>query len=173
MLEILSRKCRKEILEMIMGAGSGHIGGAMSSIDIYLAVLNEMTDNDRLVVSHGHTSAALYAALGNFGYFDIAEATANFRRNAPYEGHPSLAVNGVEWCSGSLGQGLSVGAGFALAKKAAIIRRRNPKNFTKIQPRRSCDGRVVLFQKRNDGYRRCAGKGGCATHLRQAHGKTL
>lgn len=117
MLEILSRKCRKEILEMIMGAGSGHIGGAMSSIDIYLAVLNEMGDDDRLVVSHGHTSAALYAALGNFGYFDIAEATANFRRNAPYEGHPSLAVNGVEWCSGSLGQGLSVGAGFALAKK--------------------------------------------------------
>ncbi|MBO5407944.1 MAG: transketolase [Clostridia bacterium] len=117
MLKILSRKCRKEILEMIMGAGSGHIGGAMSSIDIYLAVLNEMRDNDRLVVSHGHTSAALYAALGNFGYFDVEDATKNFRRNAPYEGHPSLAVNGVEWCSGSLGQGLSVGAGFALSKK--------------------------------------------------------
>ena len=117
MLRTLSRKCRKDILEMIMGAGSGHIGGAMSSIDIYLAVLNEMNENDRLVVSHGHTSAALYAALGNFGYFDINDAIANFRRNAPYEGHPSLAVNGVEWCSGSLGQGLSVGAGFALAKK--------------------------------------------------------
>lgn len=117
MFHILSKKCRKDILEMIMGAGSGHIGGAMSSIDIYLAVLSKMTDDDRLVVSHGHTSAALYAALGNFGYFDINEAIQNFRRSAPYEGHPSLAVNGVEWCSGSLGQGLSVGAGFALAKK--------------------------------------------------------
>ncbi len=117
MLNILSRKCRKDIVEMIMGAGSGHIGGAMSSIDIYIAILNEMNENDRLVVSHGHTSAALYAALGNFDYFDVKDAIANFRRNAPYEGHPSLAVNGVEWCSGSLGQGLSVGAGFALAKK--------------------------------------------------------
>ena len=102
---------------MIMGANSGHIGGAMSSIDIYIAVLNEMTEDDRLVVSHGHTSAALYAALGNFGYFDVKDAIENFRKNAPYEGHPSIAVPGVEWCSGSLGQGLSVGAGFALAKK--------------------------------------------------------
>ncbi len=117
MFHILSKKCRKDILEMIMGAGSGHIGGALSSIDIYLAVLSKMNDDDRLVVSHGHTSAALYAALGNFGYFDINEAIQKFRRVAPYEGHPSLAVNGVEWCSGSLGQGLSVGAGFALAKK--------------------------------------------------------
>ncbi len=117
MLQILSKKCRRDIVEMIMNAGSGHIGGAMSSIDIYIAVLHTMTENDRLVVSHGHTSAALYSALGNFGYFDVCDAIKNFRKNAPYEGHPSLAVNGVEWCSGSLGQGLSVAAGFALSKK--------------------------------------------------------
>ncbi len=117
MHEILAKKCRKDIVEMIQNAGSGHIGGAMSSVDIYIAVLQEMNENDRLVVSHGHTSAALYSALGNLGYFDINDAIENFRRNAPFEGHPSLAVNGVEWCSGCLGQGLSVGAGFALAKK--------------------------------------------------------
>ena len=117
MLQILPKKCRRDIVEMIQNAGSGHIGGALSSIDIYLAILNQMDENDRLVVSHGHTSAALYSALGNMGYFDIQDAIQNFRQNAPYEGHPSLSVNGVEWCSGSLGQGLSVGAGFALAKK--------------------------------------------------------
>lgn len=117
MLQVLSKKCRRDIVAMIRNAGSGHIGGALSSIDIYLAVLNEMSENDRFVVSHGHTSAALYSALGNLGYFDIEEAVATFRKSAPYEGHPSLLVNGVEWCSGSLGQGLSVGAGFALAKK--------------------------------------------------------
>ena len=116
MLQILSKKCRRDIVEMIYNAGSGHIGGALSSIDIYIAVLNNMGEDDRLVVSHGHTSAALYSALGNMGYFDINDAIENFRRNAPYEGHPSLQVNGVEWCSGSLGQGLSVGVGFALAK---------------------------------------------------------
>ena len=70
MLQVLSKKCRRDIVAMIRNAGSGHIGGALSSIDIYLAVLNEMSENDRFVVSHGHTSAALYSALGNLGYFD-------------------------------------------------------------------------------------------------------
>lgn len=117
MLNLLAKKCRRDIVEMIMNAGSGHIGGALSSVDIYIAVLSTMTENDRLVVSHGHTSAALYSVLGNMGYFDISEAIENFRQKSPYEGHPSIDVPGVEWCSGSLGQGLSVGTGFAIAKK--------------------------------------------------------
>lgn len=117
MLQTLAKKCRKDIVEMIMNAGSGHIGGALSSVDIYLAVLHAMGEGDRFVVSHGHTSAAVYAALGNLGYFDVKDAIRSFRRGAPFEGHPSIRVSGVEWCSGSLGQGLSVAAGFALAKK--------------------------------------------------------
>lgn len=117
MLDIVAKKCRYDIVRMISGAGSGHIGGALSSIDIYISILDVMDENDRLVVSHGHSAAAVYAALGNMGYFDVEDAVKTFRRQAPYEGHPSIAVNGVEWCSGSLGQGLSVGCGFALAKK--------------------------------------------------------
>lgn len=117
MLDIVAKKCRYDIVRMISGAGSGHIGGALSSIDIYISILDIMDENDRLVVSHGHSAAAVYAALGNMGYFDVEDAVKTFRRQAPYEGHPSIAVNGVEWCSGSLGQGLSVGCGFALAKK--------------------------------------------------------
>jgi len=116
-LEILAKKCRYDIVRMISGAGSGHIGGALSSIDIYVWLLSTMKENDRLVISHGHSSAAVYAALGNLGYFDVEDAVRTFRQEKPYEGHPSIAVNGVEWCSGSLGQGLSVGCGFALAKK--------------------------------------------------------
>ena len=117
MLDIVAKKCRYDIVRMISGAGSGHIGGALSSIDIYISILDVMDENDRLVISHGHSAAAVYAALGNMGYFDVEDAVKTFRRQAPYEGHPSIAVNGVEWCSGSLGQGLSVGCGFALAKK--------------------------------------------------------
>lgn len=117
MLDIVAKKCRYDIVRMISGAGSGHIGGSLSSVDIYISILDVMTENDRLVVSHGHSAAAVYAALGNMGYFDVEDAVKTFRRQAPYEGHPSIAVNGVEWCSGSLGQGLSVGCGFALAKK--------------------------------------------------------
>lgn len=116
-LRALSKKCRYDIVRMIGNAGSGHIGGALSSIDIYVLLRHIMKDDDRLVVSHGHSSAALYATLGNMGYFDIEEAVETFRKAPPFEGHPSIYVNGIEWCSGSLGQGLSVGCGFALAKK--------------------------------------------------------
>jgi len=116
-LNTLSKKCRYDIIRMIDGAGSGHIGGAMSSVDIYIMLQSIMEKQDRLVISHGHTSAAVYAVLGNMGYFDVGEAVKAFRKEPPFEGHPSISVNGVEWCSGSLGQGLSVGCGFALAKK--------------------------------------------------------
>ena len=116
-LAVLSKKCRYDIVRMITSAGSGHIGGALSSIDIYLLLLETMDSNDRIVVSHGHSAAAVYSALGNMGYFDIEHAVELFRKEAPFEGHPSVSVNGVEWCSGALGQGLSVGCGFALAKK--------------------------------------------------------
>ena len=116
-LQLRAKQCRYDILRMIRAAGSGHTGGSLSSVDLYVTLLDRMTPDDRLVVSHGHSAAALYAALANYGYVDVEEAVASFRRKPPFEGHPSLAVNGVEWCSGSLGQGLSVGCGFALAKK--------------------------------------------------------
>ena len=116
-LNVLSKKCRYDIIRMIDSAGSGHIGGAMSSVDIYIMLQSIMEKQDRLVISHGHTSAAVYAVLGNMGYFDVEEAVKAFRKEQPFEGHPSICVNGIEWCSGSLGQGLSVGCGFALAKK--------------------------------------------------------
>ena len=116
-LEVLSKKSRYDIVRMISNAGSGHIGGSLSSVDIYAFLRTFMDSEDRLVISHGHSSAAIYAVLGNMGYFDIEEAVESFRKVAPYEGHPSTHIKGIEWCSGALGQGLSVGCGFALAKK--------------------------------------------------------
>ncbi|HOV69020.1 MAG TPA: transketolase [Clostridia bacterium] len=124
--DILVKKVRRDILRMVHAAGSGHIGGSLSSADIYIALYHyanispEMAthpDRDIIIASHGHTSAGLYSVLGNMGYFDVEEAVAGFRRGTIYEGHPSTAVPGVEWCSGSLGQGLSVACGFALASK--------------------------------------------------------
>lgn len=123
----LAGAARADALQMISTSGSGHPGGALSSLDLYLmlwlcAAVSPETivdpARDRIVLSHGHTAAALYAVLGNLGYFDIADCLPCFRRDGGiFEGHPGLAVPGVEWCSGSLGQGLSVGAGFALAAR--------------------------------------------------------
>lgn len=108
-------------------AGSGHPGGSMSSIDIYLVLFScanvdpkrpSYPERDRIVISHGHTSAGAYAALGRTGFFPIEAAILNFRMaGTAFEGHVERGVPGVEWSTGNLGQGLSAGCGFALGAK--------------------------------------------------------
>ncbi len=124
-LSELSRLCKGDILKMTNIAGSGHPGGSISSLDIYLVVFSYARvfpheplreDRDRIVVSHGHTSPAVYAVLGRLGFFDLDEAIATFRKaGSIFEGHVERLIPGVEWSTGNLGQGLSAGCGFALA----------------------------------------------------------
>lgn len=126
-LEKLSVLCRGDILKMTTLAGSGHPGGSMSSIDMYLTVYKianispdnyKELDRDRIIVSHGHTSPGVYSTLGRNGFFDIDEAIAYFRlAGSIFEGHIERMVPGVEWTTGNLGQGLSAACGMALAAK--------------------------------------------------------
>ncbi len=126
-LKELSLLCRGDIIKMTTLAGSGHPGGSMSSIDIYLilysyANISPVTctspDHDRIVVSHGHTSPGVYAALGRLSYFKIEDTVIGFRKfGSPFEGHVVSRVPGVEWSTGNLGQGLAAGCGFALASR--------------------------------------------------------
>jgi len=119
-----ARSARGDILKMTTVAGSGHPGGSMSSIDIYLMLYNMAKvnpadpgcdDRDRIIVSHGHTSPGVYAALGHTGFFDILPALHGFRQGgSPFEGHVERSVPGVEWDTGNLGQGLAVGVGKAI-----------------------------------------------------------
>lgn len=135
-LEALSNQCKADILTMTTLASSGHPGGSMSSIDMYLTLYqfaNLFPDNphhpdrDRIIVSHGHTSPGVYAALARSGFFRIDDAIAGFRRAGTiFEGHVERVVPGVEWGTGNLGQGLSVGCGIAMAAK---INRKNYHTF--------------------------------------------
>ncbi len=123
-IEKMGFKIRKTALETIQNAGSGHIGGSMSVADI-LAVLyfNKMNiditnpqkeDRDRLVLSKGHCSPALYSALALKGFFPI-EHLKTFRKiDSNLSGHVEINVPGVDMSAGSLGQGLSVALGMAL-----------------------------------------------------------
>jgi len=121
----IATAARGDILKMTTLAASGHPGGSMSSIDTYVVLYScanidpsqpRMKDRDRIVISHGHTSPGVYAALGRLGFFDIDEAICTFRTaGSRYEGHIERCVPGVEWSTGNLGQGLSAGCGFALA----------------------------------------------------------
>ena len=127
-LEKIANNVRIDILEEVYNAKSGHIGGAFSIADI-LTVLyfNEMNidakspdspDRDRLVLSKGHASAALYAVLAEKGYIDKEELKTFRNIDSNLQGHPDMnKVPGVDMTTGSLGQGLSVTNGMALSSK--------------------------------------------------------
>ena len=118
---------RGDILTMTTVAGSGHPGGSLSTLDLLLAVL-ERSDlrpeshrelhRDHVVVSHGHVSPAVYAALAQHGFMDRDDLVATFRlAGSPYQGHVERYLPGVDWTTGNLGQGLAAACGIALALK--------------------------------------------------------
>lgn len=130
-MEALTRKSyelRRDIIEMMYRSKAGHVGGDLSVIDIlttlYFEVMNvspEMKDDpnrDRFLLSKGHCADALYCVLGEKGYYDKQEAIETFSKfGSRFIGHPNTEVEGIEINSGSLGHGLSVGVGMALAAK--------------------------------------------------------
>ena len=127
-LKKISIEVRKGIIEAIYSAKSGHPGGALSCADI-LTVLyfNQMNidenkpndlNRDRLVLSKGHASAALYSVLAQKGYFNKEELKTFRKFKSPLQGHPDMKkLPGVDMTTGSLGQGLSACVGMAIASK--------------------------------------------------------
>lgn len=127
-LEKIAVEVRKDIIEQVYNAKSGHPGGSLSCADI-LTVLyfNQMNidekkpddpNRDRLVLSKGHAVAALYSVLAEKGYFD-KELLQTFRKiGSNLQGHPDMnKVPGVDMTTGSLGQGISAAVGMAIASK--------------------------------------------------------
>ena len=123
-LRRLAWTMRKDIITMIGQAKSGHPGGSLSAIDLittlYYAVMKHDPQNptweqrDRFILSKGHACPALYAVLGELGYFDKALFPTLRQLGSPLQGHPELGkLAGIEASTGSLGQGLSVGLGMA------------------------------------------------------------
>jgi transketolase len=127
-LEAKTRLFRREILEMTFKAGSGHPGGSLSAVDIITVLYYHQmrvdpknpkwADRDRFVLSKGHVCPALYAILAEIGFFP-KEALWTLRRpESILQGHPDMRLTpGVEMSTGSLGQGLSVACGMALAAR--------------------------------------------------------
>src|SRR3989344_2214903 len=118
---------RLEILEAIAGAEKGHIGGALSCTDMLVALYHggilrvnptdqDWSERDRFILSKGHVGAALYVILADLGYFHAAEL-ARLNRGGILGEHPDRGIPGVEIDSGSLGHGLGIGGGMALAAK--------------------------------------------------------
>lgn len=121
-----AKAVRRNILEMVTAAKSGHPGGSLSAADIlvtlYFAVLKvdpatpADPDRDRFVLSKGHAAPVLYATLAERGYLPHSELTTLRRIDSRLQGHPEMKhIPGVDMSTGSLGQGLSAANGMALA----------------------------------------------------------
>lgn len=119
---------RKDTLDIIMSGKAGHIGGDMSVMEILVALYFDQmnispenmddADRDRFVMSKGHSMEAYYAVLAGKGFLDLEDVVANFSRfSSGYIGHPNNKLPGIEMNSGSLGHGLPVCVGMALAGK--------------------------------------------------------
>lgn len=123
-----ARQMRGHIIRMLTAAKSGHPGGSLSSVELlaylYFHKMNidpsnpKMPDRDRFVLSKGHAAPVLYAALAERGFFDKSLLGSLRKFKSIIQGHPDMKKTpGVDISSGSLGQGLSVGNGMALAAK--------------------------------------------------------
>ena len=130
-MQTLATQVRRDILRMVHAVQSGHVGGALGCADfitaLYTSVLKhdpadftmEGHGQDMFFLSNGHISAAWYSVLARTGYFPVKELATFRKLNTRLQGHPTPAEHlpGVRVASGSLGQGLSVGIGAALAKR--------------------------------------------------------
>lgn len=124
----MSYDLRKDVADIIVSGGSGHIGGDMSVLEIlvtlYFDQMNISPENetdperDLFIMSKGHSMEAYYAVLAKKGFLDRKEVIAQFSKfGSKYIGHPNNKLPGIEMNSGSLGHGLPVCVGMALAGK--------------------------------------------------------
>ena len=129
-LQDLALENRRNIIEMVYQAKSGHIGGSLSACDIMTVLFHkcmkhaingklsdEYKDRDRFILSKGHVSPIYYSVMAQLGFFDKEELQTFRKLGSRLQGHPSLMCPGVEIATGSLGQGLSMACGIAMALK--------------------------------------------------------
>lgn len=124
-LSKVANRLRFEVTQMIARAHSCHVASCLSVMDILVALYGGVMkrgaaaeDRDRMILSKGHAAAALYAVLADYGYFPAAELEEYLKDGSPFIAHTNtFGISGVEFSTGSLGHGLSVANGMALAAK--------------------------------------------------------
>lgn len=123
-LAVKTRQLRQDIISMLGEAGSGHPGGSLSAVEILSVLYYELMENhgsnngDKFILSKGHAAPALYTILADKGYFDRKELLTLRQLGSILQGHPDMKKTpGVDFSTGSLGQGLSAANGMAIASK--------------------------------------------------------
>lgn len=128
-LKIMAKVVRSDIVKMVNKAGSGHPGGSLSAADLLTGLYfgdiirvdpenPDWNERDRFILSKGHVAPVLYSVLARKGFFPVEDLDTLRRLGSPLQGHPHMsATKGLDCSAGSLGQGLSVANGLAIAAK--------------------------------------------------------
>jgi transketolase len=127
-LQALAKQTRRQIIEMITAAKSGHPGGSLSAVEIVVTLFHDVLrhnpadptwkDRDRFILSKGHAAPVLYAAMAQCGYTPADQLNTLRKLGSMYQGHPDVRfIPALEASTGSLGQGLSLAVGMALAAR--------------------------------------------------------
>ena len=126
-LNIFSTSCRRSIVEMVKNSQSGHPGGSLSALDILatLYVFRLTKTDEKIVISNGHISPAVYSVLAECGVIDKEDVIKNFRKfGSKFEGHVSRHIPGIHYGTGPLGVGISAAIGMALVESREKTGRR-------------------------------------------------
>lgn len=135
-LDLIAARCRRKVVRMLESSGCGHLGGALSCLDImtalYFKFMNidpldpKLEDRDRFILSAGHKCMAQYAVLAEKGFFDEKVLDTYGQLNTKIPGHPDMhKLPGIEANTGALGHGLSIAVGMALSARIK-------KNYAKV-----------------------------------------
>ena len=149
-LKRIANRIRVEIIKMIGAAGSGHPGGSLSAVELLVALYFRVLrhdpqnpsweDRDRFILSKGHGCPVLYATYAEAGYIDPALLSTLRKLGSPLQGHPDKRMLPIlEASTGSLGQGLSIGIGMALA---ARLDKKDYHTFVMIGDGESQEGQI-------------------------------
>ena len=149
-LQVMACKVRMGVIEGVHAAKSGHPGGSLSAADmftyLYFKELRvdpknpQWEDRDRFVLSKGHTAPGLYAALALRGFFPVEDLVTLRKLGSYLQGHPNMnSVPGVDMSTGSLGQGISVACGMALASR---LKKRDNRVYTLLGDGEIQEGQV-------------------------------
>ena len=149
-LQVMACKVRMGVIEGVHAAKSGHPGGSLSAADMFTYLyFKELRvdpenphweDRDRFVLSKGHTAPGLYAALALRGFFPVEDLVTLRKLGSYLQGHPNMnSVPGVDMSTGSLGQGISVACGMALASR---LKKRDNRGYTLLGDGEIQEGQV-------------------------------
>ena len=159
-LRLRSEEIRKRLIEIVYKAKAGHIGGDLSSLNtltaLYLRVMNidpqdaKKPDRDRFIMSKGHCVEALYCVLEAKGFVtkELLDTYGDYL--SPLAGHPTIEVPGIEFNSGALGHGLSIGVGCAIAAK---MDKKNYRTFVLMGDGEQGEGSIYEAAMAGSNYR--------------------